>query len=266
MNRTKWIFAVIGLLLIGGSAVVLLQFKAHQKLGEPGVKTRPLPNSRNLEVVLPETVLDYTSEWLDQPAMVTNTLPSDTSFGSRRYTAPDKFSAQVTVVLMGSDRTSLHKPQYCLTGGGWTIDNNATREETVRMEQPQPYDLPVVKYVASRQVQHEGRNLEARGIYVYWFVADDAISATESGLERMWAMAHRLVTTGVLQRWAYISYFAVCPPGQEEATYERLKKLIAASAPEFQLTPKPKTQVAATQPRRAEPPERAQPLGLRGQP
>ena len=248
MNKTKWIFAILGLLLIGGSAAVLLKFKAQQKLGAPGVKTRPLANSRNLEVVLPETVLDYTSVWLEQTAMVTNTLPSDTSFGSRRYTAPDKFWTQVTVVLMGSDRTSLHKPQFCLTGAGWAIDSNATREETVRVEQPQPYDLPVVKYVASRQVQQEGRTVEWRGIYVYWFVAEDAISATESGLERMWAMAHTLVTTGVLQRWAYISYFAVCPPGQETATYERLKKLIAASVPEFQLTPKPKTQVAATQP------------------
>ena len=248
MNKMKWICGIIGLLLIGGSAVVLLKLKTHQKLGLPGVKTRPLANSNNLQVVLPETVLDYTSKWLEQPASVTNTLPPDTSFGSRRYTAPDNFWADVTVVLMGTDRTSLHKPQFCLTGQGWAIDNNATREESIRVEQPQPYDLPVVKYVASGQVQHEGQNFEARGVYVYWFVADDALSATESGLERMWTMAHQLVTTGVLQRWAYISYFAVCPPGQEEATYERLKKLIAASVPEFQLPPKPKTQVAVTQP------------------
>ncbi len=250
MNRTKtkWIFAILGLLLIGGSAGLLLEFKARQKLGPPGVKTRPLANSRNVEVVLPETVLDYTSEWLEQSEIVTNTLPSDTSYGSRRYTAPDKFWAQVTVVLMGTDRTSLHKPEFCLTGMGWAIDSNATREETIRMERPAPYDLPVVKYVASRPVQQEGRVAEMRGIYVYWFVADGVLSATESGLERMWAMARQLVTTGVLQRWAYISYFAVCPPGQEDATYERLKQLIAASAPEFQLTPKPKAQLAATQP------------------
>ena len=248
MNKTKWIYALVGLLLIGGSAGVLLKFKAQQKLGQPGVTTRPLANSRNLEVVLPETVLDYTSEWLEQAAIVTNTLPSDTSYGSRRYTASDKFSVQVTVVLMGSDRTSLHKPQFCLTGAGWVIDNNATREETVRMEKPQPYDLPVIKYVATRQIQQEGRTSEWRGIYVYWFVADGALSATESGLERMWLMARELVTKGVLQRWAYVSYFAVCPPGAEEATYERMKKLIAASAPEFQLTPKPQAQVATTKP------------------
>jgi hypothetical protein len=49
-----------------------------------------------------------------------------------------------------------------------------------------------------------------------------------------------LLTTGVLQRWAYISYFAVCEPGQEDAAFERVKKLIVASVPEFQLAPKPK--------------------------
>ena len=51
-----------------------------------------------------------------------------------------------------------------------------------------------------------------------------------------------LFRTGVLQRWAMISYFAVCAPGQEEATFERLKKFIAASAPEFQLVPRPNGQ------------------------
>ena len=42
---------------------------------------------------------------------------------------------------------------------------------------------------------------------------------------------------GVLQRWAYVSYFAYCWPGQEDATFARMKQLIAASVPEFQPPP-----------------------------
>jgi len=53
----------------------------------------------------------------------------------------------------------------------------------------------------------------------------------------MWRMARDLVAKGVLQRWAYISCFSICQPGQEEARFEHMKKLIAASVPEFQLTP-----------------------------
>ena len=53
----------------------------------------------------------------------------------------------------------------------------------------------------------------------------------------MWWMARDLICTGVLQRWAYISYFALCPPGEEEATFEQMKALIARSMPEFQPAP-----------------------------
>jgi hypothetical protein len=61
-------------------------------------------------------------------------------------------------------------------------------------------------------------------------------------------MARDLVRTGVLQRWASIGYFASCPPGQEEAVFERLKQFISASAPEFQLVPRPVGQTRASRP------------------
>jgi hypothetical protein len=50
-------------------------------------------------------------------------------------------------------------------------------------------------------------------------------------------LALNLLRTGVLQRWAYVSYFSVCEPGQEDATFARMEKLIAASVPAFQLPP-----------------------------
>jgi hypothetical protein len=40
-----------------------------------------------------------------------------------------------------------------------------------------------------------------------------------------------------LQRWAYVSYFSICEPGQEDAVFARMEKLIAASVPEFQPPP-----------------------------
>jgi len=64
----------------------------------------------------------------------------------------------------------------------------------------------------------------------------------------MWWMARELFRTGELQRWAYVLCFAVCLPGQEEVTFERIRKFIAAAVPEFQLTPKAKERVAAVQP------------------
>jgi hypothetical protein len=248
MNTRKLILVVVTLLLIGGTAGVLVRVKAKQTLGLPAVATRPLPDSQNLEVVLPEFVLDYTAEVIEQDKIAVATLPADTSYGQRRYKAPDGFWAQLNVVLMGSDRTSHHKPQYCLEGAGWKIDAPASSQETIKITRPHEYDLPVMRIVVTRQVEAGGQTRTLRGVYVYWFVAENTLSGDPTGFERMWSMARQLLTTGVLQRWAYVTYFAVCLPGEEQATFERLKKLITSSVPEFQLTPKPQSNVAAAQP------------------
>jgi hypothetical protein len=249
VNKQKWILGIATLALIGSTFGLLGLLRAHQKLGNPGVKTHPLAGSIRLEVDLPERVLDYTSEPLPLDEITTNTLPQDTSFGQRIYTAPDRFQLLGRVVLMGTDRASMHKPQFCLEGQGWHIDPQASATDTVHIQRPCAYDLPVVKLITTNEVMSNGQRVVRRGVYVYWFVAEDAMSASVSGFERMWLLAAKMLRTGVLQRWSYVSCFAICPPGQEDATYARLKKFIAASVPEFQLYhPAAQQGVAAVQP------------------
>jgi Protein of unknown function (DUF3485) len=243
--RNQKILLVVGLLMIGSTAYVLGYLKANQKLGEPGVKTGPSVAGGKLDVLLPELVPGYTSQWRDQSDVTVSTLPKDTSYGQRLYTSTsDGFQVLVNVVLMGSDRTSIHKPQYCLTGAGYNIDNAASGRESIPMDRPQSYDLPVMKIVATKGYVENGKPAKQRAVYVYWYVADGILSGDPSGIERMWSMASELLKTGVLQRWAYVSYLAVCLPGQEAETFERIKKLIQASVPEFQLTPEPPEQAA----------------------
>lgn len=247
--KSKLVLAVVALVMIGAAAGLLVQTKAKQRLGAPGVKTEPLPGGKNLHVILPEWVLTYDSRDIPQDGIVTNVLPADTSYGQRRYFVSTNSWLLMNVVLMGADRTSIHKPQYCLEGAGWRIDHAATAELTIPVERPQPYQLPVIKIVTTREIPNpNGQLVPWRGIYVYWFVADGALSGDKSGSERMWGMARHLLQTGELQRWAYVSCFAVCPPGYENATYERMARFIAAAVPEFQLTPKPGAAIATTKP------------------
>lgn len=233
MKKQSLVILMTVIVLVGGSAAILLRLKNHQKLGPPGVRTEAISGSPRLRILLPETVLDFRSKAVEQEAVVTNTLPKDTSFGERLYRAPDGFETLLNVVLMGTDRTSIHKPQLCLVGGGWRIDK--TELVTVPVPRPHPYELPVVKLTTTKEGTINGRPATVRGVYVYWFVADNAISGEPSGFQRMWWMAKKLLTTGVLQRWAYVTCFSVCPPGREEAVFDRLKQFIAASVPEFQL-------------------------------
>ncbi len=237
MNRKQWMMAACALVLVGGAAVLLIHLKATQRLGEPGVKTHAIPGRINRIVELPEKVLDYQSQAIDVDPVATNALPPDTSFGQRTYSAPNRFPVAVNVVLMGTDRTSIHKPQFCLTGAGWHIDQ--TERTTIPMDRPSRYALPVTKLTVTRQELNERQPVTWRGIYVYWYVTDKALSGDPSGLQRMWWSARDLLTTGVLQRWAYVTCFVVCPPGQEATAYEQLQQFMAAAVPEFQLTPAP---------------------------
>ncbi len=234
MTRKKWICAVVALALMAGGAGLLLRLQAAQRLGAPGLKVERTTAGAVVRVLLPERVAGFSSEELPPAPEEKANLPSDTTFGKRVYRAEDGFAALATVVLMGTDRTSIHKPQFCLTGQGWAIE----RTEPVWLglaggEAGAGPALPMMKLTTTKRVEAGGQVAVRRGIFVYWFVADGRLTAQH--WERMWWLARELVTTGVLQRWAYVTFFADCAPGEEEATFERLKQLIGGVAPELHL-------------------------------
>lgn len=241
MKRQSWLVFGIGLVLIGGTAGFLSRLQGLQKLGQPGVRVvaQSLYGTNGAVVAtnavdLPLAVLDYTSEPLAITPVELGWLPPDTTYGRRRYKATNGLALNVSVVLMGSDRTSIHQPQYCLTGQGFNIQKS---EQTfVPMTRPHRYDLPVMKLTANYQNlarMPDGSDRVLRALYVYWFVADNQLTADH--WTRMWWMGRDLVRSGVLQRWAYVSCFAVCWPGQEEAVYSRMQDFLAAAVPQFQL-------------------------------
>ena len=231
MNRRGCLILFVTLALIVATAGVVWRFKASQRLGSPGVKVQVVAGGRQ-EVFLPEKVLDYKSQKSEMPPEVLEMLPRDTTYGLRVYEAADGFAVQLYVVLMGADRSSIHKPQICLPSRGLTIDR--TEVVNVPVTQPLPYDLPVVKLTLGN-IPAAGRQTPLHGLFVYWFVADGELSADESGLQRMWAGAWHLLRTGELQRWAYVGCFTVCEPGAEDKTFERVREIIAAVVPQFQL-------------------------------
>jgi hypothetical protein len=240
MNKNTTISFLLALAIMLGGAGVLFFLKAHKKLGNPGVKTGPVPlfneNGKPIStqsVLLPERVEGFRSRLLPISLNDLRYLPADTTYGRRAYETQDGFKLTANVVLMGGDRTSIHKPEYCLPGQGWSIEKRELIH--IMVSRPTHYQLPAMKWTVRQLFQNpKGETLDVRGVYVFWFVSDTEITPFHSG--RVWSIAKHLLSKGELERWAYVSFFSACSPGQEQSTFGRLEQLIKASVPEFQLT------------------------------
>jgi hypothetical protein len=251
MKNRAFLPALLALILIGAATAFLATYQKRQRLGNPGVRvvseptysidvvarTNPPTVYTNISVFLPPNVLHYRSQPAPISSSVIEALPKDTTFGRRIYFAgTNEPPIDYQVVLMGTDRTSIHEAQVCLKGSG--VEITSSEAVTIRIASPHAYDLPIMKLKFRREVFDEaGGRRTVGGLYVYWFVADNQL--TVDHLQRVWWMARDVLWTGVLQRWAYVICVKTCELGEEDRTYEQLKEFIAASVPEFQLTAGP---------------------------
>jgi len=239
MKRSAKIAFGLAFALMALTAMLLGRAQSMQRMGQPGVKVvagQVYGDKGELiatnTVALPERVLNFESKPVPIARIVLDWLPKDTTYAQRAYQAPDGFGLTANVVLMGADRTSIHKPEYCLTGQGIPIEKQELRQ--VSIAGPHPFSLPVMKMTARWEGKDaSGARVSRRVLYVYWFVADGQVTAVHN--ERMWWMARDLITQGILQRWAYVACLVVCEPGQEDAAYARMEEFISAAVPHFQL-------------------------------
>lgn len=233
--KNKVFLFIVTLALIAGTGCALAWQRAHQRLGKPGIKATPIQGEIRMDIELPESPVGFTSTNAPETELELNYFPKDTSFVRRCYFSSDSdLPIYGTIVMMGADRTSIHKPDYCLPGQGWTIEDKAIVQIPIAGDN---YEMPVAKWMVSNSFpMPDGSRQNVHGIYMFWFVADG--EQTPGHYQRLWWLTRDLLSTGVLQRWAYVSYFAPCAPGQEELTFERMKKLIGNSVAQFQSPPR----------------------------
>ena len=238
MNRRALHLVLAALAMVAGTGLLLLQLKTRQRLGMPGVRVTNVPllgekglSGRTNSAALPSDLQGYSFQTTPVTDLELKTLPSDTTFGRGLYTAADySLEAQVSVVLMGSDRTSIHRPEYCLEGQGWRILRRTQAE--IPMSGAMRAPMPVQRFDSTATWNRNGVRRQIGGVYVFYFVADG--QRTASHWERQWRMIRSLVLENELQRWAYVSFFTVCEPGDEDAAFAKLSRLIAACAPRLE--------------------------------
>ncbi len=223
------------LLTLCGMTMLLCQFAPPAKGGtEAGVLAE-----------LPRVAGDFVGESEPPGERELELLPADTILIKRAYRTPgrsveNRDLVQASLVIAGSDSRSIHRPEVCLDGQGWTVTDARTRDVTLNSGAV----LSVRDLSIERELlQRDGTKVPLRAHYVYWYVGTDV--STPSNMERQLMTLADNIFRNMNHRWAYPSVMArVTDNFTPEQSGERrrsdaetvamLLDLIRTVAPKFQ--------------------------------
>lgn len=225
--RAAWGVAALVALAATGVAVaaraldrVQVDGRTGVRLAADGVNPVPLPNFIGLD-------------WIGQNAAVTaverEVLPADTGFSRKNYVSlhDRRQSVFLSIVLSGRDRTSIHRPELCLVGQGWTIRGRSAHEfEVAGMTFP-----ATVLHIDREVTNGRGEVAKLPALLVYWFVGADRIVA--SHWERVFYTSLDRVRHLQAHRWAYVLMQTHALDG-DAAALKRIDEVLAGTLPSFQ--------------------------------
>jgi len=172
-------------------------------------------------------------DWVGQNAPVSaverEVLPPDTGYSRKNYVSlrDRRQSVFLSIVLSGRDRTSIHRPEICLVGQGWTIRGRSTHEFVVGGRR-----FPATVLQIEREVTGpRGEVVRVPALLVYWFVGADRIVA--SHWERVFYTSLDRLRHLQAHRWAYVLMQTHALDG-EAAALRRIDEVLAGTLPAFQ--------------------------------
>jgi EpsI family protein len=172
-------------------------------------------------------------EWTGQTQAVSQAerdiLPADTGYSRKLYFNHRDPSKQVflSIVLSGRDRTSIHRPELCLVGQGWTVGD----PRQVSFQDPAGEAFRASVLPVTREVQTPQGKRAVPQLVVYWFVTADAIAPTH--LQMFLRDAWNRVTRARADRWAYVLVQTDAVDG-EAAALARIQAVLNGTLPTFQ--------------------------------
>lgn len=226
------VIAVVALALLEAAGFSRLAGRPLQ--GDAGV--RLAPDGRD-PVELPAFL---GTDWIGRAAEVTaverEILPPDTGYSRKIYVplADPAHAVFFSIVLSGRDRTSIHRPELCLVGQGWTIEQSDLHRFA------SPGAMGGAGFSAT--VLHVRRELATpRGPVVvpqlvsYWFVSSDGVAATH--WQRFAADAWNRLRHLRADRWAYVLLQTDASDG-EAAALARMQAVLSRTLPVIQTSPR----------------------------
>lgn len=161
-------------------------------------------------------------------------LPDDTEFARKTYHNPQGDRILCSIVLAGGEKRSIHRPEVCLPGQGWTIRGGVVRSITLADGRK----IEVMDLSLTREVEvGPGQTRSIDSHYFYFFVGKEVV--TPYHWRRVFLTSWDRVTSGLNHRWAYVIVSSNVTKGlmrngkSDEETIEMLTKFTADVTPHF---------------------------------
>jgi EpsI family protein len=227
---TSAVVAAIVISLAFGCAVFLDHRSSQPRIEYSGVKlTKDGANPIDLPTFLG-------SEWMGssiEPTTVERSiLPPDTGYSRKLYVSREGADQQVflSIVLSGRDRTSIHRPELCLVGQGWTIESSSSHSFNYPGRSDANFKATIL--MVRRILSGPNGEESVPELVAYWYVGADQIVSNQ--VERMAFDAWNRIVHGRSDRWAYVLLKTGASDG-DDAALVRMQSVLNSALPEFQM-------------------------------
>lgn len=224
--------ALVTAIGVGFSSYGLSGSRSGLHLSANGIDPVPLPNSVGLDWFGKETPISAAEEEI---------LPDDTGFSRKQYFNLDDRRKQVfiSIVLSGRDRSSIHRPEVCLVGQGWTQLGSYAHTFDIPAMEGGALEVTVLEIERTLRDTNgqvirdaEGNEVKWPSIFAYWFVGADRLASTH--LERVLGGALDRLISNDSHRWAYVIAQSDFYYDSREEAFARIEEVLQELVPQFQ--------------------------------
>ncbi len=183
---------------------------------------------------LPNRIGDYWGNHQEVSHAEKTILPEDTEFARKLYESSEGDQILCSIVLSGAQKRSIHRPEVCLPGQGWTVRS----AEVISIPLDHHAPLRAMNLSLQRPIEsgpHQKKTLSS--YYLYWFVGENRM--TPHHYERILSTSWDRVFHKINHRWAYVIISSwvtegLRPPYHNASqTLTAIKEFIRLAAPTF---------------------------------
>lgn len=188
---------------------------------------------------LPLSLGDYQGREFDMTAQEKNILDEGVKLVRNTYGSQTGRQLMATVILSGLVKRSLHRPEVCLPGQGWTVTDST--HVPVRLDDGREITVTLLRIFHDKETP-DGTRLRTRALNLYWYIGSDGTTCPEH-YEHILLSYLDSVFRNIQHRWSMASIYVPLPEqtvGREDplielSALEDARSFIAKLAPSFMV-------------------------------